>query len=1204
MPSTARKPFQASKMSKRMNFLRSIIDASSNSSVEGSSNNSENPDSGFQTGQSSLEEQQSSQLPATSSGRGRSRALAALLQPSKPTDGSLPLVAAMPNLAIGGRGRFLQKLLNKQLPSDASTTSKQSDSGAVSCSSSEVDPVSMQENLDESVQSTPPPSRVSETVDTFVLRESKEPEAIVRQTGTSGTSVQMMSNFMELKCEKNRGVFVYTVDFEPTVDSKRARQQCVDSHRNIFGKAYTFDGTILLLPMELAHKKTVLDVRTPTDETPVKMTVLFRVQQRMHQNVMIYNKIFRRIMYILQLSEMGRKHYDPTQARIVPQHKLEIWPGFVTAVDEFDGGLMLNLDVTHRVLMQTTVYTHIKTIAQCRDAQFQENVLKSLLGAVVLTRYNKKTYRIDDVLFDLNPLCTFVYGDREITYVEYYKKQYGIEIHDHQQPLLVNRTERKVANREKPLEIQLCLVPELCYLTGLTDEMRKDYKVMRDIATYTRITPNQRLQAMQKFCENVNKNDAARDLLASWGLELKTTPLLMKGRQLQSENIMSGGGTTFSAGPNVDFTRQVTNNPMLEIVHIRQWILMYTQRDERVANVFMDCVKRSCKLLGVEIAQPQIEILPQDSTQLYVQALRTRIRAGTQIVVIICPTSRDDRYAAIKRVLCTEIPIPSQIINARTLANDKRNRSIVLKIMLQMNCKLGGTLWSVNIPLKETMICGMDSYHEGTTRSNSVSAFVGSLDPSFTHWYSRATIQERKEELLNGICVSLEKTLQAYRRRNCTLPQKIIIFRDGISESMLEVCDQYEIPQLEAACQKLAPDYKPKISFIIVQKRIITRLFSMGGGAPDGIGNAPPGSVLDHTVTRRNRFDYYLVAQTVQMGTVTPTHYIVLRDDSHFSPDVLQRLSYKMCYMYYNWTGTIRVPACCQYAHKLAYLVGQSVKRMPAETLNDKLKGLKCSVMANRIVLVCGLLLIVATAVSARLVAPPRRAQIVGGFPIDISDAPFQISLRENGHHTCGGSIISPNWILTAAHCLEGVSGSTVSIRAGSTYKQHGGIIRNAKRIVLHPDWDTSTYEADCALIELEDPLPLNGQTIASIEMPEQDEEDPAEGSKAMVSGWGKTLNVYHSSLVLRATFLPIVHRDNCQKAYRRTNTISQRMLCAGFFHGGHDSCQGDSGGPLVVDDLLVGVVSFAIGCAKPGLPGVNVRVSAVRDWIREVSDV
>lgn len=72
-------------------------------------------------------------------------------------------------------------------------------------------------------------------------------------------------------------------------------------------------------------------------------------------------------------------------------------------------------------------------------------------------------------------------------------------------------------------------------------------------------------------------------------------------------------------------------------------------------------------------------------------------------------------------------------------------------------------------------------------------------------------------------------------------------------------------------------------------------------------------------------------------GTVTPTHCVVLEDDSDFAPDVIQRLTYKLCFLYYNWPGTVRVPACCQYAHKLAYLVGQSLQREPAEQLSNRL---------------------------------------------------------------------------------------------------------------------------------------------------------------------------------------------------------------------------------------------------------------------------
>jgi len=111
-------------------------------------------------------------------------------------------------------------------------------------------------------------------------------------------------------------------------------------------------------------------------------------------------------------------------------------------------------------------------------------------------------------------------------------------------------------------------------------------------------------------------------------------------------------------------------------------------------------------------------------------------------------------------------------------------------------------------------------------------------------------------------------------------------------------------------------------------------LFQINGGK---LENPAPGCVVDHTITRRFLFDFFLVPQNVRQGTVTPTHYIVVHDSSDYSPDIIQRLSYKLCFLYYNWPGTMRVPACCQYAHKLAYLVGKSIKRQPAESLSDRL---------------------------------------------------------------------------------------------------------------------------------------------------------------------------------------------------------------------------------------------------------------------------
>lgn len=84
-------------------------------------------------------------------------------------------------------------------------------------------------------------------------------------------------------------------------------------------------------------------------------------------------------------------------------------------------------------------------------------------------------------------------------------------------------------------------------------------------------------------------------------------------------------------------------------------------------------------------------------------------------------------------------------------------------------------------------------------------------------------------------------------------------------------------------------------------------------------------------------YDFYIISQYIREGTSTPSHYVVLEDEKDFDPDILQRMTYKLCYLYYNWPGTVRVPAPCQYAHKLADLVGMSIKKKVSEKLADKL---------------------------------------------------------------------------------------------------------------------------------------------------------------------------------------------------------------------------------------------------------------------------
>lgn len=134
--------------------------------------------------------------------------------------------------------------------------------------------------------------------------------------------------------------------------------------------------------------------------------------------------------------------------------------------------------MTHRVLCQTTVYDKLtEAYANRRSPDWKKDAEKALIGAVVLTKYNNKSYRIDDIDFDQNPSRTFNMKDREISYTEYYKSQYNITIKDQKQPLLIHREEVRVQGKAEKETRTMCIVPEIAYLTGLTDEIRSDMKV-------------------------------------------------------------------------------------------------------------------------------------------------------------------------------------------------------------------------------------------------------------------------------------------------------------------------------------------------------------------------------------------------------------------------------------------------------------------------------------------------------------------------------------------------------------------------------------------------------------------------------------------------------------------------------------------------------------------------------------------------------
>lgn len=181
-------------------------------------------------------------------------------------------------------------------------------------------------------------------------------------------------------------------------------------------------------------------------------------------------------------------------------------------------------------------------------------------------------------------------------------------------------------------------------------------------------------------------------------------------------------------------------------------------------------------------------------------------------------------------------------------------------------------------------------------------------------------------------------------------------------------------------------------------------------------------------------------------------------------------------------------------------------------------------------------------------------------------------------------------------------SPSNLSIRAGSSIRNSGGTVVNVKTIHQNPRYQSSTIDYDITILELSTPLTL-ATNIGEVDLPPKTgASNPADGTSVYCTGWGTTSEGGVSANQLQGVEVNAVSNAKCNEAY--SGDITDRMMCAGVTGGGKDACQGDSGGPLVTtaDKVLVGIVSWGYGCARPAYPGVYSSVAGLRDYIVEIT--
>ncbi|XP_037084290.1 trypsin-1-like [Pollicipes pollicipes] len=235
---------------------------------------------------------------------------------------------------------------------------------------------------------------------------------------------------------------------------------------------------------------------------------------------------------------------------------------------------------------------------------------------------------------------------------------------------------------------------------------------------------------------------------------------------------------------------------------------------------------------------------------------------------------------------------------------------------------------------------------------------------------------------------------------------------------------------------------------------------------------------------------------------------------------------------------------------------------------------------------------------------PNRGTRVVGGRPSRINEYPWAVALTYRGRFYCGGSLINDRYVLTAAHCINGLNHNRVEVTLGEHDRNlpFEAITRKIKVLwwLKHPEFNPKTFNNDIALVRMKESVSFS-RIMRPVCLPRPGYNYT--GEKVTVVGWGRTSEGGSTANLLQEVLLPVFSNAECRALKYDAEEITSNMMCAGYTQGKIDACQGDSGGPMhwqAKDGKtnIIGIVSWGQGCGRPGLPGVYTRVSNYLDWI------
>lgn len=654
---------------------------------------------------------------------------------------------------------------------------------------------------------------------------------------------------------------------------------------------------------------------------------------------------------ILQGMELVMKE-NPSRCRVsvgrcfysnnhLPEHDfgfgVAAYRGFQQSLKTTSGGLALCLDYSVLALRKP-----MPVLDFLRDyiGEFNENNFRNkrraandaLVGLKVRVIHRRSSQKF--LIKELTPRntrdLTFPLEDpegkdppRDVFLVDYFRDKYQREIRYKDLPSL----DIGKGGRKNYVPMEFCVLVE-------GQRYPKEH-LDRDTALFLKnISLARPLERKDSICEMVRAEDGPCGAVTrNFEIGVDTNMTRVSGRILPPPDLKLGGQSRLPVNDKCQWN--LVGKSVVDGKALQRWALIDFSSQERNPNFrlrvdeFIYRLRDRCRKLGIIMEEPVVKHFSgmhelsvvgkvEDRLKLVVDEAGRKVKGRLQMIVCVM-AAKHNGYKYLKWVSETKIGVVTQCCLSSNV--NKGQDQYLANLCMKINAKLGGS----NMELMErlpnfggednVMFIGADVNHPAARNVTcpSIAAVVATVNwPAANRYAARVCPQNHRTEKIQNfgsMCVDL---LNAYARLNSVKPNKIVVFRDGVSEGQFDMVLNEELIDLAKAIYD--DHYRPTITLVVAQKRHHTRLFPESGPA-----NVPPGTVVDTVIVHPSDFDFYLCSHFGGLGTSKPTHYHVLWDENGFNSDRLQKLIYNMCFTFARCTKPVSLVPPVYYADLVAY---------------------------------------------------------------------------------------------------------------------------------------------------------------------------------------------------------------------------------------------------------------------------------------------